>query len=285
MGKQKNSYPAHRVSDLRGAKGLMYNFRVLTGQDNGLMFPDWASPDLAYFAARILGECHLQKRDLSWDEIDMLAGFASRELKAAAHFSAKYYENFLKDKANFSKEDIEFYKKCSTPEGLLLAEGPGLVLREWLDGSDEDNGRRPAWELIEKVLPGKDILCVLYSYALLCIDNSLSAQIAGDVRDAVGNVAIAGDVVAMATEHYSRESATNWAKKLASEPRKKGARVRHAETYALRAEVIEYWKTKIDSRWSADKAALTLTKIFPLSHRKLSEYVSAEKNMLRTSKE
>lgn len=58
----------------------------------------------------------------------------------------------------------------------------------------------------------------------------------------------------------------------------------NAETYALRAEVIEYWKANIDSSLSADKAAAMLAKQFPLSHRKLSQYVAAEKKLLRASK-
>lgn len=65
---------------------------------------------------------------------------------------------------------------------------------------------------------------------------------------------------------------------------RKGAKARHAETYALRAEVIAYWSEHIDASLSADKAAAILAKHFPLSHRTLSEYVAAEKKIRRASK-
>lgn len=58
----------------------------------------------------------------------------------------------------------------------------------------------------------------------------------------------------------------------------------NTETYALRAEVIEYWRTNIDPAMSIEKAATLLTSQFPLSHRTLKEYISAEKKLRRASK-
>lgn len=54
---------------------------------------------------------------------------------------------------------------------------------------------------------------------------------------------------------------------------------RHAETYQLKREVFEYWSESIDSTLSNEKAAELLKKHFPLSHRKLSEYVAEAKRM------
>ena len=62
---------------------------------------------------------------------------------------------------------------------------------------------------------------------------------------------------------------------------KRNAEKRHLETYALRTEVVQYWKNNIDPKLSADKAAAILAKHFSplLSFRKLSEYVSSAKKL------
>ncbi|SEO36943.1 hypothetical protein SAMN05216404_11917 [Nitrosospira multiformis] len=52
---------------------------------------------------------------------------------------------------------------------------------------------------------------------------------------------------------------------------------RHHETYMLRNEVVEYWKANISPSLSNEKAADALLKTFPLSHRKLKQYVAAAK--------
>lgn len=55
------------------------------------------------------------------------------------------------------------------------------------------------------------------------------------------------------------------------------AKKRHAENYALTADAIKYWRENIDPSLSASKAADELLRVLPLSHRKLTEIVSAEK--------
>ncbi|WP_211471933.1 hypothetical protein [Collimonas humicola] len=54
---------------------------------------------------------------------------------------------------------------------------------------------------------------------------------------------------------------------------------RHAETYKLKAEVLDYWEKNIDRTLSADKAATILATYFSplLSFRTLSDYVSVAK--------
>lgn len=54
---------------------------------------------------------------------------------------------------------------------------------------------------------------------------------------------------------------------------------RHSETYQLKDEVITYWTKNIDPKTKNDKAADLLIKIFPLSHRKLSQYVAEAKKI------
>lgn len=58
----------------------------------------------------------------------------------------------------------------------------------------------------------------------------------------------------------------------------------HLETYALKAEVAKYWNENIDPKISNEKAASILTKHFPLSHRKLSQYIAEEKKLLLASR-
>jgi len=62
-----------------------------------------------------------------------------------------------------------------------------------------------------------------------------------------------------------------------------GAKARHIETKLLRDEVVAYWKKEIDPALSNDKAATVLNKHFPLSHRKLAEYVAQAKKELRSA--
>jgi hypothetical protein len=57
----------------------------------------------------------------------------------------------------------------------------------------------------------------------------------------------------------------------------------NADTRMLQVEVTSYWEANIDPNLSADKAATLLLKQFPLSHRKLSQYVSAAKELRRAS--
>lgn len=58
---------------------------------------------------------------------------------------------------------------------------------------------------------------------------------------------------------------------------KANALKRHQQTYMLRNEVVEYWKANISPALSNEKAADALLKTFPLSHRKLKQYVAAAK--------
>lgn len=59
------------------------------------------------------------------------------------------------------------------------------------------------------------------------------------------------------------------------------AKLAHADTYMYRKEAIDYWHQHIDPNLSAQKAANILMKYTPLSHKKLAEYISAEKRRLK----
>lgn len=68
-------------------------------------------------------------------------------------------------------------------------------------------------------------------------------------------------------------SGKNQAKKVRSNAGKLG----HIDTYALKAQAIEYWREYIDPKLSNPKAADLLIKIVPVGHRKLVEYVAEAK--------
>ncbi|MEO6823990.1 MAG: hypothetical protein ABI167_04550 [Nitrosospira sp.] len=80
----------------------------------------------------------------------------------------------------------------------------------------------------------------------------------------------------------TRELFTSWKlsqKGIADKKRvaKANALRRHVETYQLRDEVIEYWKANISLTLSNEKAANLLVSRFPLSHRKLNQYIAEAK--------
>ena len=263
----------------------MYNFRIITGHDDEINMPEGTSLDLAYFAARIRGDIHQIDPTLSWGAIDALAGFAIRGVEISADIGSAWYREKLRNPLLIDKGELDFYRKCDTPEGFTLMEGAGLILREWLEEADAVNGSVPDWEAITALLPDENILPILYAYALYRLDCALVAHVSGKIQEAFGHISVAGNVVEVASEHSAWQFATARAVALSSQERQKGARLRHTETYALRNEVTEYWRDKIDKNISIEKAATMLTKIFPLSHRTLKAYVSAEKKRPPASKE
>ncbi|PWF55091.1 hypothetical protein C7C56_003650 [Massilia glaciei] len=234
------------------------------------------------YTAKIRGEISVINPGLSWEQIGMLATFGMKELDLAAHASAKWHTDYLVNEASLDPEDYIDCQKCSTPEGVRLMDGEGLLLHARLTEEDDENAA-PAWESVEKILHGHDAVCVLYAYALYRVDNALSSQIAGDMDGALGCLAMAGDVMIMASEATARESGIRWERMHTAVAMRNAARKRHVETYELRAEAIAHWSAQIDRNLSGQKAGAILSKIFPLSQRKLSEYVMAEKKRLLAS--
>jgi hypothetical protein len=258
-------------------------FQVISGDDEGINFPDWTSPSLMNYAVKIWGEISFVHNDLSWSQVDTLAAFGKKELDLAARDSANFHANYLESGESLDPEDKIYYEERSTPEGARLREGEGIILYSRLI-EDDDAIVPPDWKSVETILPEQDAVCVLYAYALYLVDNALSSRIADDIEGALGHLAMAGDVMITASEEISRERGINWQRTHATAPMRAGAHKRHAETRALRAEVVKHWSKNIDRNLSGEKAATILSKVFPLSHRKLSEYVMAEKKKLRASK-
>ncbi|KXU89936.1 hypothetical protein CI15_07090 [Paraburkholderia monticola] len=55
------------------------------------------------------------------------------------------------------------------------------------------------------------------------------------------------------------------------------AKLRHAENVALKEDALKYWRENIDPALPAARAANVLLRVVPLSHKKLSELISAAK--------
>lgn len=63
-----------------------------------------------------------------------------------------------------------------------------------------------------------------------------------------------------------------------------GAKARHAETYALRSSVIQYWRDNIDPDLSAEKAAGKLTEVFNKPEfRTIASYIRKEKRAIHSA--
>jgi len=132
---------------------------------------------------------------------------------------------------------------------------------------------------IEKKQPGLKLTDFEAAFAICClyrVDDALIARLLG-----FGGF---GDRTLEAHELLKKAMGPSQEKAVRSELAGMAAKVRHEETHALREEVIQYWRSNIDSKISAEKAATELSRIFPLSHRKLSQYISAERKLHRASK-
>jgi len=66
-------------------------------------------------------------------------------------------------------------------------------------------------------------------------------------------------------------------------PAQEMAKLRHAEDEMLKKDAIDYWIKNIDKSLSAQKAADILITYVKVSHKKLAEYISAEKKKLRSA--
>ncbi|WP_186104526.1 hypothetical protein [Burkholderia gladioli] len=78
----------------------------------------------------------------------------------------------------------------------------------------------------------------------------------------------------VASERYAFSIAKSGS---AQNPAAEMAKLRHAENRSLIRDAVKHWRENIDPGLSAQKAATELTKIVPLSHKKLAEIISKAK--------
>lgn len=108
--------------------------------------------------------------------------------------------------------------------------------------------------------------------ALFCFDRAI-------VTNSRNRVQVAANWLESADElyFYSSRPYNLTEKHILSERASNAAFARHKETYELKNQAMDYWRSNIDHGLSNDKAAELLIKVVPLSHRKLSQYVAEAK--------
>ena len=125
----------------------------------------------------------------------------------------------------------------------------------------------------------KDILIRLLSKSISAIDKIL-------ISDAARRDQNFEQIVKHRIDDYHYWQGINDAlpKTIKSEAARKSAKERHAKTYRIRHEVIEYWRANIGLGKSNEFAAEILQKRFPdISHRTLAKYVAGAKKSPLTS--
>lgn len=117
-----------------------------------------------------------------------------------------------------------------------------------------------------------DRIVLIATSALFCYDRAVSTNLHSRPIDASAWLEVADELFFLSSrtnniseKHLKREMAS------------RAAIASHQETYALKEQAINFWRKNIDPKLSNDNAALLLTKIVPVSFRKLSQYVSEAK--------
>lgn len=138
------------------------------------------------------------------------------------------------------------------------------------NGSPGDWANEPLFDWLISLSPTKDEwLYSMYAALLLCVDRAVVCGVRGRLREAEQWFDCAQWLRFSLSMHGTEEN-----------PAVAMARLRHSENYALADDALAYWQEHIDPNLSAQKAATILTGVVPLSHKKLAEIVSEEKNRL-----
>lgn len=138
------------------------------------------------------------------------------------------------------------------------------------NGSPSFWSNEPLFDWLISLSPTKDEwLYSLYAALLLCVDRAVVCGVRGRIREAEQWFDCA---------QWLRFSLSM--RDTDDNPAAAMARLRHAEHYALAEDALAYWRKNIDPNLSAQKAATQLERVVLLSHKKLAEIVSAEKNRL-----
>lgn len=131
----------------------------------------------------------------------------------------------------------------------------------------------------------KNIVRTLSAYSIFCLDKSITGLLSGQADLATLGYAYAAVGVDMCWTYMQQLNPSSGIQKIIrSDVAQRNARARHRETHALEDEVIAYWQTNIDPALSNEKAAIALTKVFPLSARTLSKYISKVKQAPKQKK-
>lgn len=199
---------------------------------------------MGHFEARFMSRVE----DLVADLIEMADGGEIERLHSIGRFgwlltAGRHYP----DDEFLAEEDID-----------LLAQGESILAKSLEVGNENLNFIRE-WVDVSQV--ERDIGLGIYC----CIK-----LMAGDFR--TDDEAIV--LFRVASERYAYAIAEHGSHK---NPAVEMANLRHAESRAMIRDAVKHWRENIDPSMSAQSAATELTRIVPLSHKKLAEIVSKAK--------
>lgn len=181
-----------------------------------------------------------------------------------------------------SMNDNDYTQRMATAQGYADIEGWAYTL------SNGFADLKPSEARIEgiKALTGYEIIDS--TTALSCM--ALHWLHGAAVEMKKGHIELAFDLVYEAYDALSLDGGKEmwdqgWAHAIESEGEKisskarfelarKAGRAAHVETYALKAEIKEFWKKNISPELSNDAAGAVLARQFPMNPRTLSKYVS-----------
>lgn len=208
-----------------------------------------------------------------------IVAVALHEYWFACWSNAAFFQVSIED-GDFN--DNDYTRTLATPEGYAEFEGWASIV------SNAFADLVPSQVRVECIadLTGHEILDA--RTALRCMSIYWFAQASAEMS--AGNTEMALDLIheaedALALYFSGRTWDDAWKEatriaeedsgaKVRSELARKAGRAAHAETYALKAEIKEFWRNNISSSISNDAAAALMMRQFPLNLRTLSKYVS-----------
>ncbi len=197
-----------------------------------------------------------------------------KSTKSPQKLSLKRYK--LAIRSELAKQNDRIW---TLAEALLKIDRNNPDQREWLERDGREllmNPVEPTELNREKFVrrSAQEEQLVRCSLALACNQLAISSDEKDDIEETIGLMLVAESAVGMSKQFGVTAELNSIHAHL-------HAKKRHAETYSMKKEVLDYWQEKIDPTLSNERAAKLLGSVFPLSHRKLSQYVAEAKKGLR----
>ena len=171
------------------------------------------------------------------------------------------------------------YARLTTPDGYANSEGWAYTLYNSIAEIDPHNELLQGTQLNETpcrqaVLTGMAIVWFFDASLIFSSSNKNGMDIlfeAADALELANGMFMWDEGEKVATESIRQQSGDD-------NPAAALAKLRHRENYAFAEYALKFWRDNISPDLSAQKAATELTRVVPLSHKKLAEIVSLEKN-------
>jgi hypothetical protein len=217
------------------------------------------------------------------ESLPKIVAVALHEYWFACWNSALFFQVSIDD-GEFN--DNDYTRNLATPEGYADHEGWAYTLANGF----ADVVPSPDRIACIKELTGHDILDVSTAFRCMALYwfHKASNEVAeGNSESALELIHEAHDALALdfsdrtwddAWKEAIKNVEENLSSKVRSELASKAGRAAHVETYALKAEIKDFWIRNISPSISNDAAAALLVRQFPMNPRTLSKYVSEFKN-------